>query len=245
VVDGEPVGRKIATRLPATVLLGLASTLLAWGLAVPVAVRATLRPQGLADRGGNLLFYAVYSVPVFWAAIGLQSVFALQLRWMPLHGTLSDEAAGAGALVRTTDFARHLVLPALCLAYGQFAFLARFTRANLLEAAGRPFVLAARARGLSAREAILRHALPNALLPLVTIAGLTIPAIAAGAVVVERIFSWPGVGRLLVDSIESRDRPTLMGLTLLAAVLTLTGILLADLLHAAVDPRMRRPVEAP
>ena len=244
-LDGEPVTRKIASRLPATLALGAASTLLAWGLALPFAVSSALRPGGLVDRGGSLLFYAVYSVPIFWAAIVLQSVFAMNLRWLPLHGTASDAAAGFAAAGRLADWAWHLVLPAVCLAYAQLAFLARFTRANLLEASGRPFVTASRARGLSQRQALLRHALPNAVLPLITIAGFTIPALAAGSVIVERIFSWPGVGRLLVDSIEARDRPTLMGLTLLAAVLTQAGLLAADLLYAAADPRMRHAGASP
>jgi len=239
-VDGEPVRGKIAARLPATLVLAGAATLLAWGLALPLAIRSALRPGGALDRGGSLFFYAIYSVPVFWTALVLQMVFAVYLRWLPLHGVLSDEAAAMAPAGRLADGALHLVLPAACLAYGQLAFLMRFARANLLEARGREFFAAALARGLTERQAMLRHALPNALLPLITIAGFTVPALAAGSVIVERIFSWPGVGRLLVDSIGSRDRPTLMGLTLLGALLTQAGMLAADILYAAADPRLRR-----
>jgi peptide/nickel transport system permease protein len=140
---------------------------------------------------------------------------------------------------RLADRAAHLVLPALCLATGQIAFLSRFARAGMIEARSQDYIRTARAKGLPERTVTLRHALANALLPLITLAGFTLPALAGGAVIIERIFSWPGAGRLLFDSIQRRDLTTLMGLTLVGAVLTQAGTLLADILYAAADPRIR------
>ncbi len=237
--DGQPVTAKIASRLPATLLLVGVSTLLAWMLAFPMGILAAMRAGGPFDRGSSLALYFLYSIPVFWAGLLLQMLFAVQLRWLPLQGMRSDAAAGWTGAARIADLGWHLALPAVCLAYGQLAYLSRFVRAGLIEAAGQDYVRTARAKGLGERAVILRHALANALLPLITLAGLTLPALAGGSVIVERIFSWPGAGRLLFDSIQRRDLTTLMGLTLIAAVLTLAGTLIADVLYALADPRIR------
>jgi len=237
--DGEPVARKIAVRLPATFILALAAIGLAWGLAVPIGIGAGMRPRGQLDRGSGLLFYFIYSIPTFWAALLLQMFFSVHLRWLPLHGIESDAASSWGLLARLADRASHLVLPAICLAYGQIAFLSRFVRSGLIEVRGQDYIRTARAKGLPERTVTARHALANALLPLITLLGFTLPVLASGAVIVEKIFSWPGVGRLLFDSIQRRDLTTLMGLTLIGALLTQAGTLLADLLYAVADPRIR------
>lgn len=237
--DGEPVARKIASRLPATLALALAATLIAWAVAIPTGVAAAARPGGPFDRGSGVLLFGLYSVPIFWGGLLLQLAFAVALRWLPLQGLESDGAAAWGPLARIADRGRHLLLPAVCLAYGQLAFLARFTRGSMIETMSKPYIRTARAKGLGERAVRYRHGLRNALLPLVTIAGFTLPALAGGAVIVERIFSWPGAGRLLFDSIQQRDLTTLMGLTTLAGILTLAGTLIADVFYALADPRIR------
>jgi peptide/nickel transport system permease protein len=237
--DGQPVSGKIAARLPATITLGLASTLLAWGIALPLGIGAASRPGSRLDQGSGVLFYSLYSIPIFWAALVLQLLFAVHLRWLPLQGLESDGATVWSAMERLADRAAHLVLPALCLATGQIAFLSRFARAGMIDARSQDYIRTARAKGLPERTVTLRHALANALLPLITLAGFTLPALAGGAVIIERIFSWPGAGRLLFDSIQRRDLTTLMGLTLVGAVLTQAGTLLADILYAVADPRIR------
>jgi len=237
--DGERVARKIADRLPATLLLAVTAFLLAWGLALPIGIGSAVRPGGSFDRGSGLFFYSIYSIPTFWAALLLQMLFASWLRWLPLQGMYADGSESWPLAGRIADRAAHLLLPAVCLAYGQLAYLSRFVRSNLLEVMRQDYIRTARAKGLSERAVTWRHGLSNACLPLITLLGLTLPALAGGAVIVERIFSWPGAGRLLFDSIQQRDLTTLMGLTLVGALLTQAGTIAADLLYALADPRVR------
>jgi peptide/nickel transport system permease protein len=151
---------------------------------------------------------------------------------------MESDAPGAG-FAGIADRLAHLALPVTCLTYGTLAFVARLVRAGVAEAASSDFVLAARARGASRRRALWMHALPNALLPVLTLLGLVLPALLSGSVIVEKIFAWPGLGRLYFDSILSRDYPMILGLSLLTAVATLGATLLADLATAAADPRVR------
>jgi len=170
-------------------------------------------------------------------ALLLQSLFAVQLGWLPLYGVASDPApSGLAGLV---DRLAHVALPATCLAYGTLAFVARLVRLGIAETREADYVLAARARGASRRRALWTHAFPNAILPLLTLFGLLLPALLSGSVIVERIFAWPGLGRLFFDSILARDYPVILGLSLLPAVPTLGPTLLPDIASAAADPRVR------
>jgi peptide/nickel transport system permease protein len=236
-VDHRPVGERIREALPNTLLLNGLALLFALAFAIPLGVVAGGKPEGAFDRLSGAALFALYSMPTFWAALLLQTLFSVRLRLLPLYGMESD-APGTG-LAGIADRLAHLALPVTCLTYGTLAFVARLVRAGVAEAASSDFVLAARARGASRRRALWTHALPNALLPVLTLLGLVLPALLSGSVIVEKIFAWPGMGRLYFDSILARDYPMILGLSLLTAVATLAATLLADLASAAADPRVR------
>ncbi|MGE5413851.1 MAG: ABC transporter permease, partial [Syntrophomonadaceae bacterium] len=235
--DHRPVSERIREALPHTLVLNGLALVFAIALAIPLGVTAGARPDGAFDRLSGAALFALYSLPTFWAALLLQTLFAVKLRWLPLYGTASD-AAPAG-LAGLPDRLAHLALPVTCLTYGTLAFVARLVRSGVAEARGSDYVLAARARGASRRRAIWGHAFPNALLPVITLTGLLIPALLSGSVIVESIFAWPGLGRLYFDAILARDYPVVLALSLLSAAATLGATLAADIALAAADPRVR------
>jgi peptide/nickel transport system permease protein len=236
-VDRRPVSERIREALPATLALNGLALLLTLGIAVPLGVAAGGRPEGPFDRVSSVALFALYSMPVFWAALLLQSLLSVELGWLPLYGVSSDGApAGIAGL---GDRLAHLALPVTCLTYGSLAFLARIVRAGVVDARAQVYFTAALARGVSRRAALWRHAFRNALLPVITLLGLILPGLLSGSVIVERIFAWPGLGRLYFDSILSRDYPVVLGLSLLGAVATLAATLAADVAYAFADPRVR------
>ena len=236
-VDRRPVSDRIREALPATLALNGLALLLTLGIAVPLGVAAGGRPEGPFDRVSSVALFALYSMPVFWAALLLQSLLSVELGWLPLYGVSSDGApAGIAGL---GDRLAHLALPVTCLTYGSLAFLARIVRAGVVDARSQVYFTAALARGVSRRAALWRHAFRNALLPVITLLGLILPGLLSGSVIVERIFAWPGLGRLYFDSILSRDYPVVLGLSLLGAVATLAATLAADVAYAFADPRVR------
>lgn len=236
-VDRRPVVERIGEALPYTLALNGIALLLTLAIAVPLGVATGSRPDGPLDRGAGVVLFALYSLPAFWAALLLQALFSVRLRWLPISGVALDSALpGAGSL---SDLASHAVLPIASLTYGSLAFYARLIRASVAETRNAEYVLAARARGLTRRQALWKHAFRNALLPLVTVLGLVLPGLLSGSVIVERIFAWPGLGRLYLDSILSRDYPVVLALSLLGAVATLALTLAADVASALVDPRVR------
>lgn len=236
-VDRRPVATRIREALPYSLLLNGLALLLTLAIAVPLGVAAGGKPEGLLDRSSGVILFALYSLPSFWAALLLQTLFSVELHWLPLYGVASDSSpAGLAGLA---DRLAHLALPVVCLTYGSLAFFARLVRAGVAEARAQDYVLAARARGASARQALWRHAFRNALLPLVTLLGLLLPGLLSGSVIIERIFAWPGLGRLYFDSILARDYPVVLALSLFSAAATLAATLVADLAYAAADPRVR------
>ena len=236
-VDHRPVSRRILEALPYTLELNGAALLLTLGIAIPLGVAAGGRPEGPLDRVSGALLFGLYSMPAFWAALLLQALFSVRLNWLPLYGVAGDSVApGPAALL---DRLAHLALPVICLTYGALAFYARLVRSSVAEARAADFVLAARARGLSRRQTLWKHAFRNALLPLITLLGLVLPGLLSGSVIIERIFAWPGLGRLFFDSILSRDYPVVLALSLLGAVATLLITLAADVAYALADPRVR------
>ncbi len=220
----QPVATAIAERIPATVELALASMLVAVLVALPLGIIAAVRRATFADYTAMTIALAGISIPNFWLGPMLAIVFAVQLGWLPVSGRGGWQS---------------LILPAISLGAALAAILARMTRASLLEELRELYVRAARARGVSSSRAILGHALRNSLIPLVTILGLQFGAVLTGAVITETIFAWPGVGRLLIQSISFRDYPLVQGCILLIAITYVSVNLVTDLVYGALDPRIR------
>jgi peptide/nickel transport system permease protein len=210
-------------------------------MAIPLGLYASARSGRPDERATSLLLYVLYSFPTFVAALFLQIIFAVKLKgtpWeLPLFG-MTDLPPDAPLLARIADVARHAILPVTCQTYVSLAYDSRFIRANMEEAVRQDYVRTARAKGAGPWRVLFRHAFRNTLIPLVTLLGLSLPALVGGSVIIEQIFTWPGMGRLFFESIRERDYPTIMGLTLMFSVLTLLGQLLADLLYCLVDPRV-------
>jgi len=229
--DRRPVAEKIAERLPVTLSLNFLALVLILGLAVPIGAAAALNPGSRADRWSGTATYLLYAIPVFWAALLLQRLFAVRLGWLPLYGS-----GGGAGMPRLAN----LVLPVICLTYGGLAQVSRFIRANLLDSSQAEAVLSARARGLGRLTILYRHGFRMAAVPLLTLAGFLLPALFAGSVIVESVFQLPGLGGLFLDAAYQRDVPVLLGVTLISGTAALAGILLADVTYALVDPRVRR-----
>jgi len=237
----QPVTQLIAERIGPSFLISGTSLLLTWLISVPLGLYASARSGRFDERASSLLLYVLYSFPTFVAALFLQIIFAVWLRgtaWeLPLFG-MSDLPADAPWLARVGDVARHAILPVTCQTYVSLAYDSRFIKANLEEAVRQDYIRTARAKGAGPWRVLVHHAFRNTLIPLVTLLGLSLPALIGGSVVIEQIFTWPGMGRLFFESIRERDYPTIMGLTLMFSVLTLLGQLLADMLYCVVDPRV-------
>lgn len=221
---GRPVAEMILGRYPATLQLAFFALSIALLIAIPIGIGSAVRPQGSFDQGALFLSLLGVSIPNFWLGPLLILLFSIRLDWLPVSGREGTAAA---------------VLPALTLGIGMSALLIRMTRASLLEVIRKEYVLAARAKGLSERVVILKHAFPNALVPLLTVVGLQFGALLTGSIITETIFSWPGLGRLTLQAIQSRDYPLVQGCILAISLTYLFANLLVDLLYAAADPRVR------
>ena len=232
--DGRHVGEVIADRIPATVVLMLSAFAVAIVLGLATGIVSAVRQYSLFDHAMTLGAMVALSIPTFWLGLMGIYVFAELLRVLP-PGNIGT----IGAPFSLADRLRHLALPAATLGLVMVATWSRYTRASMLEVIGEDYIRTARAKGVAGRVVILKHALKNALLPLVTLAGLQLPLIFSGALVTETVFTWPGMGRLFVDSIGYRDYPVLMGLLIFTAALVVVGNLVTDLVYAAIDPRIR------
>jgi peptide/nickel transport system permease protein len=236
--DRTPVARLIADRLPATLLLNGSALLLALGVALPLGIASAARARGALDRAAGVTTFVLYSMPAFWLALMLQALLATRLKILPLH-YMSSSPAPEGLLPFLADRAAHLLLPTLCLALNDLAFLSRFVRASVLEQAGQDFVRTARAKGLSRARVLWCHAVRAGLTPLVTLLGFLLPGLIGGTVIIESLFDWNGVGLLFLRSVAEYDLNVILALTALTGLLVLAGTLAADLLYAWVDPRVR------
>lgn len=239
--ERRPVTEVIGQRLGPTLLLGGLALLLQYVIAVPIGLYSTVRSGKWDERLVSLLLYGSYSLPTYVAALLLLVVFYLYLKdtpWQLKPGMVSDNYATLSTLGQVQDIAWHLLLPLVCSAYAGLAYFSRFVKANMEEAIRQDYVRTARAKGVGPLRVLIVHAFRNTLIPFVTLLGLTLPGILSGSIILEQIFSWPGMGRLFFDSLNVRDYPVIIGLTLLFSTLTLLGQLLADLLYAAVDPRV-------
>jgi len=236
----RPVGEALAQALPNTLALAGSALAVDFVLGTLLGVLMAARAGRRSDRWLGAVTLVVYALPTFWLGLLLLLAFGQWLHWLPVGGVTDPVLYGAlGFGGRMADRLRHLLLPALSLGLVGAAGTARFQRAAMLDALGQGFVRTARAGGLSERR-VLGHALRNALLPSITLLGLALPFLLTGSVVVETVFAWPGMGKLAADAIASRDYPVVLAATLVAAVLVVSGSLLADLLYAAADPRIRR-----
>jgi peptide/nickel transport system permease protein len=228
----------IMSRLPATLLITVTSLLLTYLFSIPLGLWSTAKSGTVAERTVSTALYMLYSLPAFVAALYLQLLFYSKLGWLPLFGMASDNYASLSTSGKAWDLFKHALLPVLCFTYGSLAYYSRFIRANMQEVIRQDYVRTAKAKGVPPFRVLWHHAFRNTLIPLVTLFGLTLPSLLSGAVILEQIFAWPGIGQLFFEAISQRDYDTLMGLTLLFSVMALIGQLVADVLYAVVDPRV-------
>lgn len=237
--DRRPVADKILERLPITIALNVLSLLLILFVAIPIGVLSAVHQDSWFDRAMSVFVFIGFAIPTFWLALLLMIFFGVQLGWLPISGIRSLNWEYLPAWDAFIDLLKHLILPVLISAFGGLAGLSRYMRANMLEVIRQDYITTAKAKGLSRRTVIYKHALRNALLPVVTILGLSVPGLIGGSVIFETIFAIPGMGQLFYMAVMARDYPTVMGILFIGAVLTLIGNLLADLSYAIVDPRIR------
>ncbi|MDI6742679.1 MAG: ABC transporter permease [Smithella sp.] len=237
--DHRPVADKIMERLPITILINFLSLFIIIAVAVPIGVLSAVHKDSLFDKVTTVVVFIGFAVPTFWLALLLMIFFGIHLGWLPISGLRSLNYEYLGAWDRLVDLAKHLILPVFVSAFGGLAGLSRYMRANMLEVIRQDYIMTARAKGLSERQVIYKHALRNALLPAITILGLSIPGLIGGSVIFETIFAIPGMGQLFYMSVMARDYPTVMGILLIGAILTLVGNLIADVAYAVADPRIR------
>ncbi|HET8523142.1 MAG TPA: ABC transporter permease [Thermomicrobiales bacterium] len=228
----RPVTQVIWDVFPNTVLLMVAGLFIALVFALFFGIVAAVRQYGFFDNVTSFLSYFGLAMPVFWFGLMLQVLFAVKLGWLPSAGMHGSNQTGV------LDVLRHLVLPAFTIAIGSIAGWSRYLRSSTLEVLAQDYVRTAQAKGLRERTVLLRHVLKNALIPFVTVASIDIPLYLTGAVLVETVFSWPGMGRLFYDSLTLRDYPVLMGILILGAALIIIGNLIADILYGILDPRI-------
>ena len=232
-----PVTELILQRLPATLLLVFTAQVLALIIGVMLGVISARRPNGLTSHFVTLLALFGYSAPVFWTGILLLIGFSLNVHWFPVAG-MRDVTISGGFWVHFVDVARHLVLPVITLGSSFLALYSRLCRATMLEVLGSDYIRTAKAKGLHDRDVIYKHALKNSLSPVITLAGLQFSAVISGAVLVEAVFSWPGLGTLAFQSIIARDTPTILGILFFSALVVIVGNLLTDLVLRLIDPRI-------
>lgn len=237
--DDRPVIKKISERLPATLLLNISSLLLIFSFALPIGIYSAVKQNSLFDKGMTVFVFLGFSVPTFWLALVLMIFFGIKLGWLPISGLRSLNWEEFSAFGKIGDIVKHLILPVFISAFTGLAGLSRYSRASMLEVIHQDYIRTARAKGLPEKEVIFKHALRNALIPVVTILGLSLPDLIGGSFIFETIFAYPGMGRLGYEAIMARDYPVVMGVGTIAALLTLVGNFLADILYAYVDPRIR------
>ena len=237
--DNRPVLDKISERIPITILINILSLILIFSVSIPIGVFSAVKQDSLFDRVSSLIVFIGFAVPTFWLALLLMILFGVKLDWLPISGFRSLNYSYLTPLGQILDISKHLVLPIFVSAFGGLAGMSRYMRSNMLEVIRQDYITTARAKGLDERTVIFKHALRNALLPLITILGLSVPGLIGGSVIFETIFAIPGMGQLFYQSVMMRDYPTIMGILVIGAALTLFGNLLADLLYSWADPRIR------
>src|SRR5712692_2807165 len=237
--DGRPVLQKIAERLPVTLLLNIVELLIIVSLAVPIGMLSATRQYSLFDKVTTVFVFVGFATPDFCLALLLMILFGVELGWLPISGLRSLNWEYLSFWRQQGDFLSHLILPILVATFGGLAGFSRYMRQSMLEVVRQDYIQSARAKGLTERVVIGKHALRNAMLPLVTILGLSLPGLIGGSVIVESIFAIPGMGQLMVQAVYERDYPVIMGNLVVVSTLTLVANLIADIAYSLVDPRIR------
>ncbi len=237
--DGRKVKDKILERLPITLTINLLAMGIVLLIALPIGILSATRQYSLLDRLSTIFVFVGFSTPSFWLALLLIYLFGVQWGILPISGVQSLDASGLSFAVRLSDWSAHLVLPVLVSAFGGLAGLSRYMRNNMLEVMRQDYIRTARAKGLPERTVVYKHALRNALMPVITILGLSIPGLIGGSVILETVFGIPGMGQLMFQAVLSRDYNVAMGILAPAAALTMLGNFLADVAYAFTDPRVR------
>jgi peptide/nickel transport system permease protein len=238
-VDGRKVLDKIAERIPITLTINILSMLIIFVIAIPIGILSATKQYSLFDKLSTVFVFVGFSTPAFWLALLLMILFGVNMGILPISGIQSIDVSDMGPFERLLDWIRHLILPVGISAFGGIAGLSRYSRSSMLEVIRQDYIKTARAKGLKESKVIFRHAFRNALMPIVTILGLSVPGLIGGGVIFETIFAIPGMGQLFYASTMARDYPTIMGILVIGAILTLFGNLIADISYALVDPRVR------
>jgi peptide/nickel transport system permease protein len=238
-VDGRKVIDKIVERIPVTLTINILSLMLILIVAIPIGILSSTRQYSIFDKFSTVFVFIGFSTPTFWLALLLMILFGVNLGLLPISGIQSIDVSGMGSFDRLWDWVRHLILPVGVSAFGGLAGLSRYSRSSMLEVIRQDYIRTAMAKGLTEQKVVFRHAFRNALMPIVTILGLSVPGLIGGSVIFETIFAIPGMGQLFYSSTMSRDYPTIMGILVTGALLTLLGNLIADISYAFVDPRIR------
>lgn len=240
-IDGQPVAKKMKTAVFWTLLMNSMAIIIAYLLSIPIGVRSAVQRGSIFDRGMSLLLFMLYSLPTFWIATLLILFFTNSeygMDWFPTHG-LGDQSPNRPFGEWFWNLMYHLILPVFCLTYGSLAFISRQMRGGMIDVLRQDYIRTARAKGLNQGKVVWKHAFRNSLFPIITLFASVFPAAIAGSVVIESIFGIPGMGRETIMAINSSDWPVVYTVLMLAAILTMLGILIADILYAVVDPRVK------
>ncbi|UFS69682.1 ABC transporter permease [Geomonas sp. RF6] len=237
--DNRPVRDKIVERIPVTLSLNVIALILEFGLALPIGVIAAVKRDTLVDRGISVFVFIGFAVPTFWLALLCMYLLGVKYPILPISGLHSLGSGRLSFFPWLLDMAKHLILPVSIATFGSLAGLSRYMRSTMVEVLSQDYVTTARAKGVRERTVIFRHALRNALLPVITLLGFSLPALIGGSVIFETIFAIPGMGQLFYMGVMGRDYPLVMGILVIGACLTLLGNLLADVCYALADPRIR------
>lgn len=237
--DGRKVTTRIAERIPITLLINILSILLILFIAIPIGVSSAARQGSFYDRSMTVFVFIGFATPGFWLGLILMSFFGIRLGILPVQGITSLDFDNLSSVGKFFDIAKHLLLPVFVSAFGSLAGMSRYMRSSMLEVLHKDYIRTARAKGLPETKVIYKHALKNAILPVITILGLSIPGLIGGSVIFESIFGIPGMGRLFYESVMGRDYPVLMAVLIIGAFLTLIGNILADISYSLADPRIR------
>jgi peptide/nickel transport system permease protein len=239
IIDGRPVVDKIIERIPVTLTINILALILILVVSVPLGIKAAGKPGSLFDKTTTVAVFVGFALPAFWVALLLMQLFSIKLGWLPISGIKSLDFEYFSWPKKILDLAHHLVLPVFVSAIGGLAGFSRYIRQNMVHALSQPFIITAKAKGLSQRQILYRHAFPNAVLPLITILGLSVPGLLGGSIIFESIFALPGLGQLFYTAVMMRDYNLIMASVVLGAVLTMLGNLAADIAYAYADPRIR------